>query len=168
MNLLPAASQKKMRRELRARFFLAFSLVVLGGAALSALALAPAEASILLFSPPSSQAAEGAGNPSEDTAAAGQTKSLLAAVQPFIATSSLDDVLAALSQQGPGIRINDISYSPVARTIAIAGTASAPSNINTFRQDLQSDLRFTNVSVPVAALLGSQNGDFTITMKVSQ
>ena len=104
----------------------------------------------------------------QDASIIKQTKGLMAAMQPFTASSSLDDLVAALSQVGVGITVNDISYSVSGHSITLAGHAQTPSDVNTFRQDLQSDLRFTNVSVPVSALLGSQAGDYTITMKVAQ
>lgn len=168
MNLLPSASQKRVRSELRARFLLGLSAVLLSCAALFALALVPAEASLVFFSPPQMQTSPGSGDTAQDNTAIAHTQALLTATQPFAATSSLDDVLAALSQQGPGIKIDDISYSITQKTLSISGQAQAPSDVNTFRENLETDLRFQNVSVPVSALLGSQGGSFTITMDVTQ
>lgn len=157
-----------MRADLRSRFLLAFSLVLFCGAVLSALALAPAEVGLMFFSPPAMQSSQNGINAAQDSAAIAHTKALLAAVKASSATSSLDDVLAALSQQGAGVRISDIAYSVSGKTLTIEGTGADPSDVNTFRENLQSNLRFTNVSVPVSALLDSQNGDFTITMNIVQ
>lgn len=167
MNLLPAVPQQAIRKEIRARFLLAFSLVFLGAAMIAALALAPAEVSLVFFSPPSAQSPQGNANPTEDSAAITQTKALLAAVQPFESTSSLEEISQALSSAGAGISINDISYTESSESLTIGGTAQTPDEVNALRQSLQQDSAFSNVSVPVSALLGSQNGDFTITMNVT-
>ena len=167
-NLLPTASEKLVRTDMRSRFLFALSLVLFCGALLLALALAPAEVGLVFFSPPRVQAAQGNINATQDDAAVAHTKALLVAIRAFTATSSMDDVLAALSQEGPGIKITDIAYSISGDTLTLNGTAQDPSDVNTFRQNLQSDLRFSDVSVPVSALLGSQTGGFTITMKLAQ
>ncbi len=168
MNLLPPDAQKKIRRDIRARFLLAFSLVLLTSALLSALALVPAEVALAFFSPPATRTTPQTADVSQDAAIIKQTKGLVAVMQPFTATTSLDNLVAALSQVGVGITVSDISYSVSGHSLTLAGHAQTPSDVNTFRQNLQSDLRFTNVSVPVSALLGSQAGDYTITMKVAQ
>jgi Tfp pilus assembly protein PilN len=168
-NLLPPQAQKRMRAQFRARFLLVFSLVLLISAILFALALLPAEASLLSFaSPDVQQNAQNNTTLAADSAALVHTKALLAQLAPMNATSSLDALAAALSQTGPGITIDDIEYSVSGQTISLAGHAQTPDEVNTFNEALQSDLRFGNVSVPVSALLGSQDGSFTITMKVLQ
>ena len=153
---------------MRSRFLLAFSLILLGGAALSALALAPAEVGLVFFSPPPAQASQSDINATQDNTAITHTKAVLASMKNIATSSSLDDVVAALSQEGPGIRITDVSYSPSIHSLTLSGTAQTPSDVNTFRENLQTDLRFSDVSVPVSALLGSQNGGFTITMKLTE
>ncbi|MDR3570782.1 MAG: hypothetical protein P4L81_01100 [Candidatus Pacebacteria bacterium] len=168
MNLLPQEFQKNIRGELRARFLLMFSIVLFCAAALSALALAPAEVGLLFSSTPTVDTTQSSIDAKQDAAAVAHTKALLALVSTFTATSSLDDILAALSQEGPGTKIDNIAYSISGSTLTLAGRSATPDEVNTFRQNLESDLRFTQVSVPVSALLGSQNGDFTITMKVTQ
>ena len=157
-----------MRAEFRARFLLAVALVALACALLFALALLPAEASLVSFaSPGMQQSTQTSGNVAADKAALAHTKALIAQLSPLNATSSLDAIAAALSQVGQGISINDIQYSVTTRSLALAGHAQTPDEVNAFRQALQSDLRFTNVSVPVSELLGSQDGSFTITMNVA-
>jgi ABC-type glycerol-3-phosphate transport system substrate-binding protein len=153
---------------MRSRFLLAFSLILLCAAALCALALAPAEVGLAFFSPPPAQTSQGTIDATQDNAAVAHTKALLATTVTLISTSTLDDVVAALSQEGPGVKINDISYSVSGSSLTLTGTAQAPSDVNTFRQNLQTDLRFSDVSVPVSALLGSQSGGFTITMKLTE
>jgi Tfp pilus assembly protein PilN len=167
-NLLPPFSQKNMRAQFRARFLLVTALALLCGALVFALALLPAEAALISFTPPGTeQGSTNAASVATDTAALAHTKALLTQLSPLDATSSLDAVAAALSQAGLGITINDISYSVTSQSLSLAGKAQSPDDVNTFRQALESDLRFTNVSVPVSALLGSENGNFTITMDIA-
>ncbi|HEV3244836.1 MAG TPA: PilN domain-containing protein [Candidatus Paceibacterota bacterium] len=167
MNLLPPVSQKIIRKEVRARFLLTLALVLIGTAALSALALAPAEVALVYFSPPPAQTAQGDVNPAQDGAAIVHTKALLTAVQSLTATSSLTAISEALAQLAAGVSVNDISYTPARYALSIAGQAQTPDQVNALRQALQKDPLFNNVSVPVAALLGSQGGGFTITMNTA-
>ena len=166
-NLLPAESQKRTRGELRARFLLAASLILFGCAAVFALALTPAEVAVAFFSPPSPEAVQGNINSAQDSAAIASTKALLVEVQPFATTTSLAGVADALSKRGTGVTVTDISYSP-GRSLTLAGSAQTPDEVNAFREALQGDPSFSDVSVPVSALIGSQGGSFTITMNLTQ
>jgi Tfp pilus assembly protein PilN len=158
-----------MRAQYRARLLLVFSLVLLAGALFFALALAPAEASLLSFTSPTvQQNTQTNATLAADSAALTRAKALLTQLAPMDATSSLDALAAALSRAGTGITVDDIQYSVSGRSISLAGHAQTPDEVNTFNEALQSDPRFTGVSVPVSALLGSENGSFTITMKIAQ
>ena len=160
-----------MSAQFRARFLLAASLVVLACALLFAVALLPAEASLISFATPGAQGkTQTTSTVTADKTALGHTNALIKQLSTLNATSSLstlDALVAALSESGPGISINDIQYSVANQSISLAGTAQTPDEVNTFREALQSDLRFTNVSVPVSALLGSEDGSFTITMNIA-
>jgi len=166
-NLLPPESQKRTRKEFRARFLLAASLVLFCCAVIFALALTPAEVALVFFSPPSSQMAQAATSTAADGAALAHTKALLSAMQPFATSSSLTDISSALSEAGNGILIDDISYAPADNSLSLAGHAQTPDEVNALREALQGNPLFTNVSVPVSALLGSQDGSFTITMNLT-
>jgi len=157
-----------MKAEFRSRFLLATALVLFVSASFFIIALTPAALAIASFAPAASQdLSPQSGDAKADSAAVAHTKALLTSLQPVSATSSLDALLAALSQRGEGVHVDNISYSVTQQSIAIAGHADTPGDVNTFQQALQSDLRFSNVSVPVSALLGSQGGGFTITMKIN-
>ena len=165
MNLLPPASMKRMRAEYRARFVLAGASILLACALIFSLALVPAEVAVVAFAPSArSSSSQESADLKADTTALAQTKSLLAALAPFTATSSLSSVLSALSDRSTGIAFTGISYSTVQKTVSLSGHADTPEDLNAFRQTLQSDPEFQNVSVPVSALVGSQSGSFTITM----
>jgi hypothetical protein len=157
-----------MRSEMRARFLFAFSLVLLCTAMLTALALAPAEVSLVFYASPSVQTTQGAIDTAGDNTAIAHTKALLTAMQPFAASSSLSDISEALSKLGAGVSVNDISYSVTKGTLTLGGDAQTPDQVNALRQALGSDAAFSDVSVPVSALLGSQGGGFTITMNVTK
>lgn len=157
-----------MRSEMRARFLFAFSLVLFCSAALSALALAPAEVSLVFYSSPPVQATQHPIDTAGDNTAISHTKALLAAMQPFATSSSLADISEALSKLGTGVTVNDISYSVTKGSLTLGGDAQTPDQVNALRQALGSDAAFSDVSVPVSALLGSQGGGFTITMNVTR
>lgn len=152
---------------MRSRFLLAFSLILLCAAVFTALALTPAEVALVFYSPPPAQSAQQNINVTQDDAAIEHTQALLAAMQPFATSSSLASISDALSQLGTGITLSDISYSTAEHSLTLSGQAQTPDEVNTLRQTLQADPVFSGVTVPVAALLGSQGGGFTITMKVT-
>ncbi len=66
-----------------------------------------------------------------------------------------------LAQRPAGVVVSHVSYAP--GTITIGGTAGA-GPLNTYRTALTDDSLFSKVSVPVNALIGADQGNFTITV----
>lgn len=168
MNLLPPEAMKRMRAEYRARFVLAGATVLLACALIFSLALVPVEVAVISIAPPGqSSSQQERANVTADTAALAQTRSLLSALVPFMTTSSLAAVISALSDKSAGIEFSGILYSAGQNTLSLSGHADTPEDLNAFRQALESDQEFSNVSVPVSALVGSQSGSFTVTMNTT-
>ncbi|HUO50436.1 MAG TPA: hypothetical protein VMU25_02640 [Candidatus Paceibacterota bacterium] len=166
-NLLPPQSQKHMRIEYRARFLLVAALVILGCAALALLALVPAEIAVVKLPSPEATSTQSTTDAKADRAVLAQAQGLLHILGPIAATPSFDPIADVLSERGSGITIRALSYSIANHTIVLLGSADSPDHLNAFRAVLQADSHFSNVSVPVNALLGTeQNGGFTISMKV--
>lgn len=166
-NLLPPASQKRMKNEVRARLLLSASAALLCCGVLFSLALLPAESATIFFPSVPAQNSEQPQGSADDSSAISHTNALLAAVQTVSTSTSLLAISEALADRGSGITIDDIAYTVGSESLTLGGHAETPDEVNTFRETLQKDADFSDVSVPVSALLGSEGGGFTITMKVA-
>lgn len=164
-NVLPLPQQKDMKRRIRARFILLAGLVILFGAIVAALSLAPTIVSLRISrgvveteTAQTAQAATGEG------AIALRAQNIMTALKPIAnATSSPSaTIAAALSVRPNGISITSLGYAP--GRLTLSGTAARREAVNDFRTALDANDIFTQVSVPVAALVGSQDGRFTITL----
>jgi hypothetical protein len=164
-NILPPSADKRLRSEYRARFLLVGSIVLIVCAAFFLFAMAPAEIALFTAIPvPVTSTQDSNTNAPSDAGVIKHAKLLVGVLAPFTATTSLDELSAVLSARAAGISIESISYNVTGKTITINGTANSPNAVNAYHLALQSDPRFTNVSVPIGALLGEQNGGFTMTV----
>ena len=165
-NILPPADYKKVRNEYRARFLLVGSIIVFASASFVIAALVPSEIAVATYEVPSvASATTSNATISSDTAAIKHTQALLTILAPATTTPSLDPLSFALAARPAGVSIATISYSVTNHTISIDGHANTPAETDAYRAALQNVPAFTNVSVPVGALLGEQGGGFTITIK---
>lgn len=166
-NLLPPQSQKHLRIEYRARFLLVAAFFMLACAGLALLTLVPAEIAVAKLPMLNATSTQQQGSDAAaDRAGLAQAQGLLRILAPIAPASSVDPIAAVLSERGSGIAIHSISYSLANGTLVLQGTADTPDHLNMFRAALQADAHFSNVSVPVNALIGNQDGGFTISMKV--
>jgi hypothetical protein len=166
-NVLPSPEYRRLRSEVRARFLLVGSFVLLVCALGVLCAFLPAEIAIATAAMPASVPAQSVpSDPQSDRAAIQSAQSLLTALSPVMATSSLQELAAALSARQSGITIDAIVYSISTKTITLTGNAAAPGEVDSYRAALAKDGHFSSVSVPVAALIGEQNGGFTMTLGV--
>jgi len=163
-NVIPSEEYKRVRREYRARFLFIGSLALLLCALFTAAALIPAEITLRTLAPAPNPAGAAPGNTAADTTAIKNSQGLLTAVSSLSATSSLNAIGDALSARPPGISIVEISYDISGHVITLSGTAANPEDVNAYRMALQKNPEFESVSVPVQALLGTQNGAFTMTL----
>jgi hypothetical protein len=166
-NVLPLQEYRRLRKEMHARFLIVGSLVLFVCALAVVAAFLPAEIAIATSATSvSAPSRDVPSDPQSDRTAIQSAQSLLAALSPVTATSSLDSLAAALSARPSGIEIDAISYSVADRTIALTGKAPAPGDVDSYRAALAKDPHFTSVSVPVDALIGEQDGSFTMTLGV--
>ncbi len=168
-NILPLEAQKRVARMYRTRFVIAASIAIAGLSLLLALALIPSYLALSLAAPPIREAASGdrAMNPQ----IIARTQALVAKFGPALAatTSPTSLITEAINERPSGIALNHISYTaPQAGTEAqlqLVGTASRD-KIAAYRDALESRPAFSNVSVPVSALVGSGSGDFSATLEI--
>lgn len=163
-NVLPLEKKKILASRLRARFMFTLALALFIGALAAALALVPAFIStrIALSSLPEGEISETA---RDDQVQGARAAALVAALAPIVhATSSapIDSVTAALALKPAGMSISGVRYSK--GKIELSGVATNRAAVSAFRDALEKDARFTTVAVPVTALVGTQEGRFTITL----
>ncbi len=101
----------------------------------------------------------------EDSATASHAQVLVNALQPLMSSTTPSESLAqALALQPAGISITSISYQSNPDTIKLSGISDDRDDVNAFRDVLASSGLFAGVEVPVAALVGAQEGRFIMTL----
>ncbi|HWO07694.1 MAG TPA: PilN domain-containing protein [Candidatus Paceibacterota bacterium] len=166
-NVLTGEAKKNLDRRMRARFVFIGASIVSLAALVAALALAPAFVSVQIaqasLHAPSLEETRAAQDDQEKVARA---QSLVTALGPLThASSSVSDALAlALELQPRSISITALTYQAATHQIVLSGTSQSREAVNEFRDALREAGAFTDVSVPVAALVGAQEGRFTITL----
>lgn len=167
-NVIPKEGLLSLRRRMNARLMLVGALVMLIAALLGIIAILPAYISINVSRAALESSTEAeTQSPSEDQAAAKQAQGLITLLTPLaIATSSPATALeTALSQKPVGVSITSISFVGGAkRTLMLSGISSRREAVNQFRDALEKTGLFSSVAVPVAALVGTQDGRFTVTL----
>lgn len=168
-NVLPQSEKKAAQRRMRARFLFIGSCALGAGACVAILSIMPAIISLKIARAAldASHRDEAQGNPSEDQTAALRAQGLITALLPIAnASSSPTAALSiALAQRPAGLSITAITYTGGAKgTLALTGTANRREDVSAFRDGLEKTGRFSKVEVPVAAILGTQEGRFTITL----
>lgn len=166
-NVLTLEEKKNLDRRMRARFILVGALVLTIGAAVACLALLPALVSVQvahasLNAPPEESAAA-----RDDQQKASRAQVLVTALGSLASatTSSANALAGALALRPTGISVTAITYQANAHTIQLSGTSPRREAVNAFRDALEGSGAYSSVTVPVAALVGTQEGRFTITLK---
>lgn len=164
-NLLPPVSARTALRDTSVRFAAVAAAVIAGLGVFSIIALVPTYVLVAGDAPATSTSAT---TKAQDEAVLARAQSLVELLSPHAAAKgALPAVLTALSLRPAGVRITSISYAAGVNgtdTATLAGTADRREDIETYRNALQSSGVFANVSVPVAALVGTTRGEFTVTL----
>lgn len=167
-NVIPRDGLSKIQKRNTARFLLVGSGMFATAAIVAILAILPAYVSIQIArASVDSAAQESSAGMGEEQAAAVRTQALITNLTPIAnATTSPTDALSvALAQKPTGISITTISFVGGSKSnILLTGTAARREAVTTFRDALQATGRFSSVAVPVAALVGTQEGRFTVTL----
>lgn len=170
-NVLPITAQKKLWRMYRAHFIVALSGSLIVLALLTALLLVPSYLALRLAAPPvvASDKVQAPADRGADTIELARAQALLRALDPLLmATSSVvADISQALSERPAGVSIDHITYTADNRQLTLSGTA-AREKLNAYRDMLAGHERFSSVSVPVSALVGTGGGHFAITIILAQ
>ena len=167
-NVIPPDVKKQLRSVARARFILATAIVALISAAVVSLMLLPSWFALAQHSsgassgtiiPPSQQAL--------DKTALNQTNTLLSQLAPItLASTTLSEaIISAVGARPTGISIDQVTYSAgKTATLVLYGSAKSTAQISAYRAALASSTIFTSATVPVNALIGAEDGRFTLTL----
>lgn len=163
-NLLPNDVRAEAWSRTRARILIGFASVLMVGAILAAGALSPSF--LIMHGVQVSNSKERADAPADDTQAIIEAQALLSQLSLVESTSSPATVAAqAVAARPKGVTLSHIVYnSGTPSTLMLVGKASRREDVNAYRAALAADTRFTSVSVPINALVGADNGDFTLTI----
>jgi Tfp pilus assembly protein PilN len=163
-NVLPPEEKKRVLREVRSRFVLTFAMTLLIGATVASLCLVPALISVRLATNSIPQDAELSQTVRDDQAKHARAFALVSALNPVVlaTTTPSASVAAALAAKPAGVSVTGINYSK--GRLLLNGVSRDRQAVNDYREALEADTRFSSVSVPVAALVGTQDGRFTITL----
>ena len=174
-NVLPKETLQIEWRRFRNRSLLVGALVFLGTAALSGMALLPAHVALQVEkslaarqSVADSGTAPDAGQQTQsERSDIVRAQALLDTVVPIIsATTSPTEVIRAVLELRPGgVRVNRVTFVPGKNGIVtIDGISPGRESTNQYKELISRSGRFKSVSVPVDALVGTQGGNFSITL----
>jgi hypothetical protein len=166
-NVLTIEEKKKLDRRFRARYIFVASLVATVGALIAALSLIPS-----LFFISTARAAlnaptiEEVSSARDDQAKAMRAQTLIEALKPLASASTTpsDALTETLALRPTGISISTITYHAGSRSIVLTGTSVRREDVSAYRDALEASDMFSSVVVPLAALAGTQDGRFTITL----
>jgi hypothetical protein len=137
---------------------------MIGGAFVTAAALSPSLL-VLVITQISSDKQNGALG-GDQTKLVNDAQALVVQLGAVAATSSPARTVADVVAKRPkGVTLSRIVYTAgTPATLELTGAATQREQVSAYRALLASDSRFASVSVPINALLGADNGNFTITM----
>lgn len=162
-NVLPSA-RTTLALRMRARYIIVLGLTLSASAFVAILALLPAFISISIAR--AGLTAESTHEAPTEQVEAARTLALIQTLSAFAGTTSPATVVpSVLALRSPGISVTSIRYTSGApASLILSGTSAAREGVSGYRDALVSDGRFGKVSVPVAALVGTQEGRFSITL----
>lgn len=148
----------------RGRILSTLSVCALATAVLVSLALVPAY--IILQLVPAPDATQESLKKSADGSVLSKTQSLLAGIAPVMSTSSVAAMTGrALSEKPADVIVTSIAYTNDSKnkksSLVLSGSAPRSSAV-AYRDALIATKLFDTVSVPVAVLVGSESGSFSV------
>lgn len=166
-NLLPQESLLEVWVKFRSRLILAIAFLLLFLAALAAGSLLPSYVS--LIAPPSAQENEESQESALQRGALLRAQGIVNVISPVLTSTSSPSkaVNEAIELLPAGVSLSRISVDTKSGTMILTGGSPKRDAINEFRDLLLGSGRYRSVSVPVSALIGSQEGKFTITLSGS-
>ena len=166
-NLLPEHIQHAVWATTRAHFVAVAASVLLVAALFSALALLPSYLVLTVAVPAAESRVAAVVSTSTATAAdITMAQSLIKGLAPVLAATSSPDarIAAVVAVKPKNVRIAQITYTTGKPAIlTVSGVAEDRDAINTYRAALLA-ANVGSVTVPVSALVGSADGQFTLTI----
>lgn len=166
-NVLPADKQKRVWTMYRARFVLVTSLMLFGLAAAAGLTLFPSYVALEIAAPSVAEVVEGAGADRESVVSLERSQVLIRELGPLLSSTSspIAAVESALALKPSGVSVTRVVYMSGAEEdqITLIGSGSRDA-VSAYKDALTSSGSYTSVSVPVGALVGSEDGGFSIVL----
>mgnify|MGYP003394856770 FL=1 len=167
-NVIPFEEKKALLKRQRARFVFMGGLTLLMGALVASVALAPALIAARINQASLQVSVEQVrAEVASDQAVHVRTQGLVDALTPILTatTSPVTLLTAALSIKPPGLSITSATFSGGSTgSIVLSGVSQNRQAVNAYRDALEQEGHFTSVTIPVAALVGTQEGRFTVTL----
>lgn len=167
-NVLPSEEKATLLKRQRARFVFVGGCMFFCAALVSSIALIPALIIVRVdLASLQSSVEQVRTEAANDLAVQANTQGLIDALNPILnATTSPSFILTtALQQKPPGISITSASFSGgSAGTLVLSGISESRQSVNAYRDALEKEGHFSTVTIPVAALVGTQEGRFTVTL----
>jgi hypothetical protein len=164
-NLLPPAFARTVLRDTSVRFAAVAAAAIAGLGMFFIVALTPTYVLVAGDTPATSTSAT---TKAEDEAVLARAQALVEQLAPHAAAgTTLPAILTALSLRPAGVHIISISYAAGKNgtdTATLAGSADRREDLEAYRSALQTSGAFASVSIPVAALVGTTQGEFTVTL----
>lgn len=164
-NVLPLKHRKIEVGRVWTRFLFVGALIFVGGAVVAMLALLPALISVRVARA-NIETADATYSASSDQSAAKRTHALLGVLGPIVAATSspTDTLVTVLARKPADVSLETITYAGDRSSIVLSGVSKRREGVSEYRDALEEMGRFSSVAVPVAALVGTQEGKFTITL----
>lgn len=162
-NILPLPERQAAWDAARARVLFLTGLALLAGALLAILALLPSAAVARNALMQAVQDVSAQQPRSEDGQALVESQALIVQMQSLLGTSTPIALIAdVLAKRPPKTTVTHITYTP--GTLVVSGAAARRDDVNAFRAAVAADTRFSSVTVPINALVGVEDGAFTMTI----
>lgn len=167
VNILPQQNQKKLWRALRARFIIVFSVLLIILALGGYLALVPGYLALQFAAPPTPEPTVATAASVDAAASIGRAQAIVTTLAPLVSATSTPSalILEALAAKPSGISVEHINYDAPDGTILLSGTGGRTA-INAYRDLAAKNPLFSEVSVPVSALVG-ESGQFSMTITLA-
>lgn len=169
VNVLPSGALKKARRFYRARAVFVGALTMIACGGIIVLALLPTYLLVNANAEAENEHAVAIASQDMDREEISRTQVLLRELRD-VATSTpsiLDHIGVVLAARPPGVRVYSIHFDQHGKDGAqfvVSGAAASREAIPAYRSALSKEPRFTDVSLPIENLFGTDNNTFTITL----
>jgi len=164
-NLLPPESKRRLSRLYTARVLAVLSLTLFVLALLTGILLVPSLLALRLAAPPVSASESARDARSASTTEVAQAQAIVRAVAPLLSSraSPVEAIQAVLADKPRGVVVNRITYIHHEGQVLLSGFGARDA-INGYRETLLRNGRFSAISLPVSALVGSDDGRFSMTI----